>query len=439
MPIAIDIQDVSKRYVVPHEQHGPGYHTLRESLASLARWPMRWISPEKSGARELFWALRHITFEVEEGDVVGIIGRNGAGKSTLLKILSRITRPTSGRVLLRGRVGSLLEVGTGFHPELTGRENLYLSGSILGLTRREIASRFDQIVAFAEIERFLDMPVKRYSSGMYVRLAFAVAAHLEPAVLIVDEVLAVGDSMFQRRCLERMRTISRSGTTVLFVSHNLASVTNLCRRAVLLEAGQATACGEAGEVVKTYLARSQRSANTGDSGGAACVAAAPRPGWARPYIRSARMVDDEGAEISSIPLGGSFIVEMRYACQTLRPVSSPVMGIVINHATMGPIGTVNTRMCGFDPLADGQEAVYRCRLEAPPLLQGQYTIDLWFGDGDDNLDLVSGGLTLDVEPTDIYGTGRPPLPLGAMFFQATWEHETRGKATELTSKRESFP
>ena len=207
---------------------------------------------------EEFWALKDVSFEVQEGEVLGIIGRNGAGKSTLLKILSRITEPTSGRITLRGRVASLLEVGTGFHPELTGRENIFLNGAILGMSRAEIRKKFDEIVAFAEIEKFLDTPVKRYSSGMYVRLAFAVAAHLEPEILIVDEVLAVGDAEFQKKCLGKMNEVSRrDGRTVLFVSHNMAAVTQLTERAILLSHGSIAHSGECQSVVQFYLAESR--------------------------------------------------------------------------------------------------------------------------------------------------------------------------------------
>ena len=211
---------------------------------------------------EEFWALKDVSFEVKQGEVVGIIGRNGAGKSTLLKILSRITEPTEGRVTLRGRVASLLEVGTGFHPELTGRENIFLNGAILGMTRQEIRKKFDEIVAFAEVERFLDTPVKRYSSGMYVRLAFAVAAHLEPEILIVDEVLAVGDAEFQKKCLGKMEDVSRrEGRTVLFVSHNIASVSDLTHRALLLETGRIAAIGPTAHVVSSYVSKGRVAAN----------------------------------------------------------------------------------------------------------------------------------------------------------------------------------
>jgi lipopolysaccharide transport system ATP-binding protein len=258
---AITIENLSKRYLVGHQaarrETSP---TLRDAIVREARTFARKAIDVIRGRQivqgdeiEEFWALRNVSFEVKQGEIVGIIGRNGAGKSTLLKVLSRITDPTEGRVKLRGRVASLLEVGTGFHAELTGRENIFLNGAILGMTRQEIRRKFDEIVAFAEVDRFLDTPVKRYSSGMYVRLAFAVAAHLEPQILIVDEVLAVGDAEFQKKCLGKMSDVSRDGRTVLFVSHNLDAIRTLCRTAVLLQEGQLAFAGPVDQGIDRYL------------------------------------------------------------------------------------------------------------------------------------------------------------------------------------------
>src|SRR6201998_3100586 len=249
----ISVENVGKRYALHHKNNGEAYTTLRDVIARQVAAPFKAIgkkiggtngsngshaqdsiSPHSINSVEDFWALKNVSFEVKQGDVVGLIGRNGAGKSTLLKILSRITEPTEGRITIRGRVASLLEVGTGFHPELTGRENVYLNGAILGMSRAEIKAKFDEIVAFAEVEKFLDTPVKRYSSGMYVRLAFAVAAHLEPEILLVDEVLAVGDTEFQKKCLGKMPEVAGGGRSVLFVSHNMQAVIALCQRAIIL-------------------------------------------------------------------------------------------------------------------------------------------------------------------------------------------------------------
>lgn len=248
----IKVENVSKRFIIKHEQR-ERYTSLREVISNNVKGLVS-RKPKPETTREEFWALKDLNFEIHAGDRLGIVGRNGAGKSTLLKILSRITEPTSGRIEINGRIASLLEVGTGFHPELTGRENIFLNGAILGMSRSEIRRKFDEIVAFAEVERFLDTPVKRYSSGMYVRLAFAVAAHLEPEILIVDEVLAVGDAQFQKKCLGKMEDVSKNeGRTVLFVSHNMGVVTQLCKTAIHLSKGNVLEIGEAKNVVNNYI------------------------------------------------------------------------------------------------------------------------------------------------------------------------------------------
>jgi lipopolysaccharide transport system ATP-binding protein len=252
----IKVQNLSKQFRITRgDQPGVRYDTLRESITKIFRSPFARLHRNGRPAEETFWALEDVSFEVMPGEVMGIIGPNGAGKSTLLSILSRIIEPTSGRADLYGRVCSLLEVGTGFHPDLSGRENIYLNGAILGMRRREIEARFDEIVAFAEVERFIDTAVKRYSSGMYVRLAFAVAAHLDPEILIVDEVLAVGDASFQKKCLGKIDDVTRGGRTVLFVSHSLGMITHLCERAILLDGGRIQMMGPAAEVADYYEAR----------------------------------------------------------------------------------------------------------------------------------------------------------------------------------------
>jgi lipopolysaccharide transport system ATP-binding protein len=248
MKPVIKVKGVGKQYRIGGSQ--AAYQTLRESVSNTVRDPLKRF---RRNGHQTIWALGDIDFEVQAGEVVGIIGRNGAGKSTLLKILSRITEPTTGRVELYGRVGSLLEVGTGFHPELTGRENIFLNGAILGMKRTEIQQKFDEIVAFAEVEKFIDTPVKRYSSGMFLRLAFAVAAHLDPEILVVDEVLAVGDAGFQRKCLDKMKEVSQQGRTVLFVSHNMPAITRLCDRTILLDEGRVMSDGPSSQVVTGYL------------------------------------------------------------------------------------------------------------------------------------------------------------------------------------------
>jgi lipopolysaccharide transport system ATP-binding protein len=264
--IAVKVENLGKSYLVGHNAaQGERYTALRDVITHNAKNLVRKTRDMFQGKAiiqgdevEEFWALKNINFEIRQGDRVGIIGRNGAGKSTLLKILSRITEPTTGRITLNGRVSSLLEVGTGFHPELSGRENIFLNGAILGMGRKEIQSKFDEIVDFAEVEKFLDTPVKRYSSGMYVRLAFAVAAHLEPEILIVDEVLAVGDAQFQKKCLGKMEDVAEAGRTVLFVSHNMAALANICSRAVLLSEGIMISDGDVDKVVKEYVSSHDR-------------------------------------------------------------------------------------------------------------------------------------------------------------------------------------
>jgi lipopolysaccharide transport system ATP-binding protein len=258
----IKVENLSKQFIIDHEGQ-ERYTALRDVIArktkKLFSFPATAEKKKAKTIKENFWALQDINFEIQAGERLGIIGRNGAGKSTLLKILSRITDPTSGRISLSGRVASLLEVGTGFHPELTGRENVFLNGAILGMSRSEIKKKFDEIVDFAEVEKFLDTPVKRYSSGMYVRLAFAVAAHLEPEILIVDEVLAVGDAEFQKKCLGRMKDVSGQGRTVLFVSHNMTAIKNLCEKIVYLNKGRVQEIGEANTVINSYLSHNANS------------------------------------------------------------------------------------------------------------------------------------------------------------------------------------
>jgi lipopolysaccharide transport system ATP-binding protein len=296
-------EGLSKQYRIG--EYRAGYQTLRDTISHGVRRALRLEHVDHSS--ESIWALKDVSFTVEEGEVVGFIGRNGAGKSTLLKILTRITPPTEGTASIRGRVGSILEVGTGFHPELTGRENTYLNGAILGMKRREIQSKFDEIVEFSGIGKFIDTPVKRYSSGMYVRLAFAVAAHLDPEVLIIDEVLAVGDYEFQQRCMGRIEDISGSGRTVLFVSHDMQAITRLCNRAYWLHDGRVNAEGASEDVVSTYLQES--------SGAGAEVVFAPgkQPGTELIRLVSARVVDTTGETVHTVDVRDAIGIEIRFA------------------------------------------------------------------------------------------------------------------------------
>ena len=317
--IAISVEGLSKSYLVGHNaDQAEGYSALRDVIARGARDMARKASDMIRGRQivqgdeiEEFWALKNVSFEIGSGERVGIIGRNGAGKSTLLKILSRVTEPTKGRVKIAGRVATLLEVGTGFHSELTGRENIFLNGAILGMTHKEIQRKFDEIVDFAEVEKFLDTPVKRYSSGMYVRLAFAVAAHLEPEILIVDEVLAVGDSEFQKKCLGRMDEIGRNGRTVLFVSHNMAMISSLCSKAIHLDKGQLHAIGTTDRVVLGYA--------TAEGGSAAAVNyrnGSRRVGDQYAELLSADVRNAEGIAVGEVEIGEAFSVRMEYRIES---------------------------------------------------------------------------------------------------------------------------
>jgi lipopolysaccharide transport system ATP-binding protein len=420
----IQVENLSKKYIIGHQQEGRyRYTTLRDSLTGgVKSIRAKFLNPARRStpnpAREEFWALNDVSFEIKQGDRVGIIGRNGAGKSTLLKILSRITEPTQGRISIKGRVASLLEVGTGFHPELTGRENIYLNGAILGMSKVEIKRKFDEIVDFAEIERFLDTPVKRYSSGMYVRLAFAVAAHLEPEILIVDEVLAVGDAQFQKKCLGKMQNVASEGRTVIFVSHQMAAISNLCSSCMLLQNGKLIFHGRTNDAVERYLDSNVESKESVKKN-----LYAFRPSWAKSLITSVRILNSDNKEQTLFPLGSDMIFEMAFATPNSTGLKSPVMGVVINHTTFGTIGGVNTRMTGFE--VNGGSYTYgtmRCKLKRIPFLQGHYTVDFWLGDDSVDLDTLTGYLSFNVEATDIYESGRSPFAhMGIIFLEPEWQ------------------
>lgn len=376
----ISVENLGKSYLISHQRGGPSYRRLSEEIVEAVARPLRALrrgaepAPALPSSKERFWALRGVGFEVKRGEVLGIIGRNGAGKSTLLKILSRITEPTEGRVRIRGRVASLLEVGTGFHPELTGRENVYLNGTILGMSRREIERKFDEIVAFAEIEKFLDTPVKRYSSGMYVRLAFAVAAHLEPEILIVDEVLAVGDIQFQKKCLGKMQDVSRAeGRTVLFVSHNMGAIANLCGRALLIQNGSIGFDGD------THDAISQHVLGSSEHAGYRCwepIASAPGDGRVRLVAVQTRCGDETS---DSVAIDRPVHIDIVY--EVLQGGISPVPSIhLIDKTSCEVLATANfpSATLGRDewhskPFPVGR---YRstCTIPGNLLNEGRYTI-----------------------------------------------------------------
>ncbi len=364
---AVEVAGLSKRFTLGRDDQF-GYRTLRDAISGWLR-----PRPDAARARQELWALRDVSFEVAEGEALGIIGHNGAGKSTLLKILSRITEPNAGRARLWGRVSSLLEVGTGFHPELTGRENIYLNGAILGMRRSEVRRAFDDIVAFAEIERFLDTPVKRYSSGMYVRLAFAVAAHLTSEILIIDEVLAVGDAEFQRRCLGRMSAVAHSGRTVLFVSHNLQAVEDLCPRTLLLRQGQVEQLGPTRDVITRYLARRAGEAQWDLEG------FPDREGSGRArLLRLELLAVDAERVLEQVPFRGPFRVRLHYRSDGRWSGASVGLALLSENGTR--LFFTSTGDAGAPLGALEAQGFLDCVVLEPNLLPGTYRLEAWIND-----------------------------------------------------------
>jgi lipopolysaccharide transport system ATP-binding protein len=392
--IAIRVSGLSKQYRIGVQAR---YNTLRDSLSAAVRAPMRRM---REGKREpsLLWALNDVSFEVKRGEVLGLIGRNGAGKSTLLKVLSRITEPTRGSAEIHGRVGSLLEVGTGFHPELSGRENIFLNGAILGMRKAEITSKLDEIVAFAEVDRFLDTAVKHYSSGMYLRLAFAVAAHLEPEILLVDEVLAVGDAAFQRKCLGKMTEVSRQGRTILFVSHNMAAIRQLCTSTMLLIAGGVSEAGENDDVIRTYLA-STYSDTAGD-----LAQIADRKGAGNIQLRSIRFEDETGAPTGTLVSGQpARIVIGVNSAEPMRRVQACIG--FLDHFNQR-IMYLNSNFVGedLDCLPPNGELV--CEIPRIHLAPGRYRLELWVKSREVMEDRLSDAGVVEVVEGNFYGTGK---------------------------------
>jgi len=411
MPPIIQVHNLSKQYRLGGSSLP--YSTIRESLMHFARSPLRAL--QRNGEAPTVWALKDIELEIERGDVVGIIGRNGAGKSTLLKILSRITEPTTGRVELFGRVASLLEVGTGFHPELTGRENIFLNGSLLGMTHKEIAAKFDEIVAFAEVEKFIDTPVKRYSSGMYVRLAFAVAAHLEPEILIVDEVLAVGDAAFQKKCLGRMQDVARLGRTVLFVSHNMAAVSALCSKAMVLWQGEVQyKLGPVQDAVQNYLSQVSEMTKVH------LAARTDRQGSGKIRITDFRAFDSRGNEVDYLSAGQEIDFRVFYSSNVDRVEGITVaIGITSNVGTF--VSMLSNDLTGQLFQTSTREGYFTCKIRKLPLAPGNYTINLIVRSNEVIQDWIQEATTIVVEPGDFYGTGRmPPQSHSGMLMEQEW-------------------
>jgi lipopolysaccharide transport system ATP-binding protein len=400
----IRVENLGKKYILGHQKQ-ERYTALRDVMANGAKsFGRKLLKPLgkriSDPAVEEFWALKDVSFEIKQGDRVGIIGRNGAGKSTLLKILSRITEPTKGRISIHGRIASLLEVGTGFHPELSGRENIYLNGAILGMSKAEIKKKFDEIVEFAEVEKFLDMPVKRYSSGMYVRLAFAVAAHLEPEILLVDEVLAVGDAKFQKKCLGKMHEVSTQGRTILFVSHNSSAVANLCDRGIVLNKGQLCADSTSLNALSLYNNELNKTVFTANS---------------RADSPSIQKVELDGEALQQ----GNLKVKVHFTSPwALNP---PIAGIVVYTLQGTPLFGTSPRLhnAGFQPksLCSGSVTMLVKNL---PLHSGSYKLSVWLGDQNQDYDCKIDALTFDFISLHFL----PNLPstdiIGSFHLPALW-------------------
>ncbi len=411
MPV-IQSENLSKKYLICHETRG-GYTALRDVISSGAQQAFKNIkqticrpfsknaSHQYSPSSEEFWALKTVSFEVKQGEVVGIIGRNGAGKSTLLKILSRITEPSTGRVTIKGRVASLLEVGTGFHPELTGRENIFLNGAILGMTKAEIKRKFDEIVAFAEIDKFLDTPVKRYSSGMYVRLAFAVAAHLEPEILLVDEVLAVGDAAFQKKCLGKMGDVAKEGRTVLFVSHNMAAVQSLCQQGIMLVKGEISFCGQIEKVVRNYMQSVQETTLGTD-----LSKRKDRKGSQWLKFNKVAFYDIEGNELKHMMSGQDFRIRFYYLADKEKINASVLVAFNVKTNQGYTLANLNSVDAGQSMHNIYLQGCFECCWPKFPLRSGSYDCTLFCSVNGEIVDWVQNAFRLEVEDGDYYKTGK---------------------------------
>jgi len=415
----IRVDRLSKLYRIGRPEDR--YKTLRESIAAAMKAPFRRAAkllrghPYCAANVETIWALKNVTFEVKRGEVIGIIGRNGAGKTTLLKILSRITEPTEGYAEIRGRIGSLLEVGTGFHPELTGRENIYLNGAILGMKKEEIERKFDDIVAFAEVEKFIDTPVKHYSSGMYVRLAFAVAAHLEPEILMVDEVLAVGDAAFQEKCLGQMGEVARGGRTVLFVSHNMAAIESLCSRAILLKDGQLVENGLPEGVIQQYLVDLSRKQHVSLGN------RMDRQGNGRLRLIGISLMDSTDKQYSTLATGQEVKIVIEYEGQDTDSLNNVSMAIGFYDIRGQFILYCENEMVGsrFRHIPSRGKMV--CSIDRLPLSPGMYYLNLYCEVNDVLADWIQRAYFIAVVPGDFFGTGKLPPPRhGGLLAPHDW-------------------
>jgi homopolymeric O-antigen transport system ATP-binding protein len=433
----IAVENLSKSYLVGHQYMShESYTALRDVIAREARNFTRKTLDFVRGRQivqgdevEEFWALRDVSFEVKRGEVLGIIGRNGAGKSTLLKILSRITEPTRGRITIGGRVASLLEVGTGFHPELTGRENIYLNGAILGMTREEIRRKFDEIVAFAEVERFLDTPVKRYSSGMYVRLAFAVAAHLEPEILIVDEVLSVGDAAFQRKCMGKMSDVTQQGRTILLVSHNMPTVLNICSKGLLLSAGRVCVLGNASDCVRQYMKEVTQVRQL------PLELRTDRLGNGSVRFTRVYVANNCVSTINEVRSGDDITIVIELENNTGAPLTRFHVAVPIRDLSDSIVCYLSSALQrnDFEYIPYSKTIRIGIRIPKFQVVPGRYTLTLYSTVRDDLVDWIKGALTFEVQPGDYYGTGRLPEADQGQFLADYRFCDISGLSDELSS------
>lgn len=413
MPPAIKVQNLGKEYVIGSKEKGN--ETFREMLLSSLSAPFRRFTQSKgeSEQEERFWALNDVSFEIQPGEVVGIIGRNGAGKSTLLKILSRITEPTQGEISIRGRVASLLEVGTGFHPELTGRENIYLNGAILGMSRAEIKRKFDEIVEFSEVEKFLDTPVKRYSSGMYVRLAFAVAAHLEPEILIVDEVLAVGDAGFQKKCLGKLNDVAKAGRTVLFVSHNMAAIEGLCEKALWMDAGKLVQEGSTDVLIRSYMQVISDKA-------VSLFERTDRVGRGRITFLDTWTEDSNGNHQKAFLSGDGIVLNFKFQASS-EIKGSLAIGVGVKDGAGQWITDLSSECSGFQWHEVPTEGLIRCFLPDVPINSGTFYYSIIARVNGEIEDFVLDVGSFSVDPGDFFGTGAiHSVSHGVYLFNQKW-------------------
>jgi lipopolysaccharide transport system ATP-binding protein len=391
----LEIQNVGKKYTIQHL--AGGYLSLRERISTALKF-------ERHNTED-FWALKDVSFEVQPGESIGIIGRNGAGKSTLLKILSKITPPTTGRIVSRGRVASLLEVGTGFHPELTGRENIFFNGSLLGMKRKEIEAKFDEIVDFSGVEKFLDTPLKHFSSGMQLRLAFAVAAFLEPEILIIDEVLAVGDAEFQKKCLGKMEDVSKSGRTILFVSHNMGAIRNLCNKCVVLDRGNILYNGSVEGATRLYLSPANLSRNQ---------EYITKPKNALMWLSSVQVNNQSDKAI--LYYGDE--LQIRLTCVSGEALMVYAGLVLSDQDGLRVLNANNRYQTSRLQVVKGTNTIL-CNLGVVPLMEGTYYLTIYFGDESKDVQVIENIITIDVHERDIWGNGKMPPKRISLFWWGT--------------------